>query len=86
MGEVDAAGFQLPCNLVAEGVVAQLAQKSTFAAQPGKGGAHVGRCAASARAERGNLVKRTATLDGIISMSASPMENSVLPDIENLPN
>ena len=60
MGEVDAAGFQFPGDLVAEGVVAQLAQKSTFAAQPGKGRAHVGRCAASARAERGNLVKRTA--------------------------
>ena len=60
MGEVDAAGFQFPGDLVAEGVVAQLAQKSTFAAQPGKGRAHVGRCAASARAERGDLVKRTA--------------------------
>jgi hypothetical protein len=30
--------------------------------------------------------KEQPTLDGIISMSASPMENSVLPDIENLPN
>ena len=30
MGEVDAAGFQFPGDFVAEGVVAQLAQKSTL--------------------------------------------------------
>ena len=34
----------------------------------------------------GTSSKEQPTLDGIISMSASPMENSVLPDIENLPN
>ena len=34
----------------------------------------------------GTSSKEQPALDGIISMSASPMENSVLPDIENLPN
>ena len=60
MGEVDAAVCQLPGDLMAEGVIAQLAQKGAFAAQPGEGCAHIGRCAASARAERGHLVKRAA--------------------------
>ena len=60
MGEVDAAVCQLPGDLMAEGVIAQLAQKGAFAAQPGEGCAHIGRCAASARAERGHLIKRAA--------------------------
>ena len=74
MGEVDAAGFQFPGDLVAEGVVAQLAAHTLAGAPPVRG------------LNEGTSSKEQPTLDGIISMSASPMENSVLPDIENLPN
>ena len=57
MAQVDAAGFQLPCDFVAEGVIAQLGEKAAGTAQTGKGSADIGRCAAGARAEGRHLVK-----------------------------
>ena len=57
MGELYAASGQHPGNFVAKGVIAQLAQQRTAAAQPGNGGADIGRSAAHPGAEGGHLVK-----------------------------
>ena len=57
MGKLHAASSQRPGDLVTEGVVAQLAQQRTAPAQPGSGGADIGRSAAHPGAEGGDFVK-----------------------------
>ena len=57
MGKLHAAGGKRPGDLVAKGVIAQLAQQRTAAAQPGNGGADIGRGTAHPGAEGGHFVK-----------------------------
>ena len=57
MRKLHAAASQHPGDLVAKGVVAQLAQQRAAAAQPGNGGADIGRGTAHPGAEGGHLVK-----------------------------
>lgn len=85
MGKLHAAASQRPGDLVAKGVIAQLAQQRTAPAQPGNGGADIGRSTAHPGAEGGHFSKLHPTREGIISISASPMENKILSDIGLLP-
>ena len=57
MGKFHAASSQRQGNFVAKGVVAQLAQQRTAPAQPGNGGADIGRGAAHPGTEGGYFVK-----------------------------
>ena len=57
MGKFHAASGQRPGDFVAKGVVAQLAQQRTAPAQPGNGGADIGRGTAHPGAEGGYFVK-----------------------------
>ena len=57
MRKFHAASGQCPGDLMAKGVVTQLAQQRTAPAQPGNGGADIGRGAAHPGAEGGYFVK-----------------------------
>ena len=57
MGKFHAASSQRPGDLVTKGIVAQLAQQRTAPAQPGNGGADIGRGTAHPGAEGGHFVK-----------------------------
>ena len=85
MGKLHAAGGKRPGDLVAKGVVAQLTQQRTAPAQPGNGGADIGRSTATRGLKAGTSSKLHPTREGIISISASPMENKILSDIGLLP-
>ena len=57
MGKIHAASGQRPGDLVTKGIVAQLTQQRTAPAQPGNGGADIGRGTTHPGAEGGHFVK-----------------------------